>query len=110
MKKGEIWTIELPSTTASEQMGTRPSVIIAEADANISIIIPFTSNIQALKYSHTILVPNSPVNGLITDSVLLLFQIRAIDNKRILKKIGKMEEEYITQMDRMLLEMLKLKD
>ena len=87
MKKGEIWTIDLPNSSGTEQMGNRPTVIIAEVDANIAIIIPFTSNLQALRYSNTLLVEPSEKNGLKLESILLLFQIRAIDKNRILKKL-----------------------
>ena len=108
MKKGEVWSIDLPSSSRSEQMGSMPSVIKTEADANIAIIIPFSSNVQALRYTNTIFVELSVQNGLKSDSIILVFQIRAIDKHRILNKLGELEEEYITKVDKMLMDMLKL--
>lgn len=108
MKKGEIWTIDLPNSSGTEQMGNRPTVIIAEVDANIAIIIPFTSNLQALRYSNTLLVEPSEKNGLKLESILLIFQIRAIDKNRILKKIGLLEDEHLSKVDQILKNMLKL--
>lgn len=49
MIKGEIWLVEIPQANGHEQSGERPAVILAEADANITIIIPLTSNVQALR-------------------------------------------------------------
>jgi mRNA interferase MazF len=108
MKKGDIWSIDLPNSSGTEQMGNRPSVIIAEVDANIAIIIPFTSNMQALCYSNTLLVEPSLENGLKSESILLIFQIRAIDKNRIIKKIGILEDTHLEKLDQMLKNMLKL--
>ena len=54
MKKGEIWLVELPSTNGREQKGKRPVIILSETEADIAIIIPFTSNLQALRFPNTI--------------------------------------------------------
>ena len=53
MKKGEIWLIELPSADGREQVGNRPAIIMAETGV-VNIVIPLTSNIQALRFPHTI--------------------------------------------------------
>ena len=50
MKKGDIWSVELPFSNGHEQAGQRPVVILAETEANIGIIVPFTSNLQALRF------------------------------------------------------------
>jgi len=108
MKKGEIWTVELPGSSGSEQIGTRPSVVIAEVDANVTMIIPFTSNMQALRFENTLLISSNERNCLNQDSVLLIFQLRAIDRKRIKTKIGELEEEQLSKVNDMLRKMLKL--
>ncbi len=108
MKKGEIWTVELPGSSGTEQIGTRPSVVIAEVDANVTMIIPFTSNMQALRFENTLLIPSNENNGLHQDSVLLMFQLRAIDSKRIKNKIGELEEKKLLKVNDMLRKMLKL--
>ena len=45
MKKGEIWLIEIPPVNGREQRGTRPALILSVLEANIVIILPFTSNL-----------------------------------------------------------------
>lgn len=99
MKKGEIWQVELPSTNGHEQSGTRPVIVMAETEANIAVIIPFTSNIQALRFPHTIEVKPENKNGLNAISVALIFQIRAIDKKRLKKKIGELDVLVLNEID-----------
>jgi mRNA interferase MazF len=108
MIKGEIWSIELPSSDLSEQMGSRLSAIIANVDADIVIVIPFTSNKQALRFKNTILIEPNLENGLKQESILLVFQLRAIDKNRIKNKIGILDSNTINQVDLMIKEMLKI--
>ena len=39
------------------------------------------------------------INGLTLPSVAMMFQLRAIDRKRIIKTIGMLESEYLAQLD-----------
>ena len=103
MKKGEIWVVEFPtSNEGHEQAGSRPVIVLADTEANISIIIPFTSNLQALRFPFTAEVKPSSSNGLSITSVALAFQIRAVDKKRMKKKIGVLEERIMKELDGML--------
>ena len=108
MNKGEIWLVEIPSSTGHEQAGMRPAVILADTEANITIIIPLTSNLQALRFPHTLEVKPSKTNGLNSISVALLFQIRAIDKKRVIKKIGTLEPSILKRVDGILSTLLQL--
>jgi len=108
LKKGEIRLVEIPGSNGYEQTGTRPAIIMAEAEANIAIVIPFTSNVRALRYPHTIEVNPSVSNGLKTESVALVFQLRAIDKKRIKNKLGMIGSKEIGKIDKMVKEMLSI--
>lgn len=108
MKKGEIWLVELPSANGHEQAGTRPAVILAETDANIAIVIPLTSNLQALRFLNTIEVKPTSTNGLSEISAALVFQVRAIDKKRLRHKIGELESSALKEIDISLKQILKL--
>lgn len=108
MKKGEVWLVEFPSTDGREQAGTRPVVVLAETEVNIAIVVPFTSNLQALRFPHTIEVRPSRKNGLSSISVALLFQVRAIDKKRLKKRIGNLEESTLKKVDLILKKILKI--
>lgn len=64
MKRGEIWHAEIPGSNGHEQSGSRPVVIWSKVEANIVIILPFTSNLQALKYPNALKISPSKNNGL----------------------------------------------
>lgn len=108
MKKGEIWLVELPSTDGYEQAGKRPVIVLVETEANIAIIIPFTSNLQALRFPNTIEVRPSKINGLTDISIALIFQVRAIDKRRLKTKLGNLEGSIIKDVDSKLKKILVL--
>jgi mRNA interferase MazF len=108
MKKGEIWLVELPQSITKEQAGNRPAVLIAEVDAGMAIIVPITSNIQALKFKNTLTIIPTKENRLKQTSVALTFQLRAIDGKRLIKKQGNIENKTLTEIQTMIKTMLKL--
>ena len=84
----EIYLAEIPKTNGHEQFGFRPVLLVAQPISDIALIIPFTSNILALKFPFTLKIDPSFKNGLSFSSVLLIFQLRAIDSKRLRKKLG----------------------
>ncbi|MBI2576537.1 type II toxin-antitoxin system PemK/MazF family toxin [Candidatus Woesearchaeota archaeon] len=88
MNKGEVWVVEIPPSNGHEQAGGRPAIIIADTNSNIAVVIPLTSNLQALRFPRTIEIKPGSGNGLSSISVALIFHIRAIDKKRLIKKIG----------------------
>ncbi|MCK5040246.1 MAG: type II toxin-antitoxin system PemK/MazF family toxin [Candidatus Aenigmarchaeota archaeon] len=108
MKKGDIWFVKIPLANGHEQGGTRPVLILSESEANTVIIIPFTSNIQALRFIHTIEVIPSQLNGLKSKSIALTFQMRAIDRKRLISKMGVLENNTLKEIERMIKKVLVL--
>jgi len=108
MNKGEIWLVDIPATDGHEQSGKRPVIILADTMANIVIIIPFTSNVQALRFPHTIEIKPSKTNGLTAKSVALVFQVRAIDKKRLKNKIGIIEAGIIKKIENVLKSLFKI--
>lgn len=111
MKRGDIILVELPQadTSGHEQEGMRPALVvhddITSDQLSVVMIVPMTSNLRAQSFSHTILVQPSPQNGLSVPSVLLIFQLRAIDKKRIKKILGTIEASIMEQVS---VEMKKL--
>jgi mRNA interferase MazF len=80
MKRGDIVLVNLPQAAdgaGHEQVGTRPALIVhddATSDTlSVVMIVPFTSNLNAQRFPHTILVQPSKANGLSMPSVLLVF-------------------------------------
>jgi len=74
------------------------------------IIAPVTSNLKGLRFAFTVKVEPSPENGLNSASVVMLFQLRAIDKERILQKIGSMSASDMARIDAEIWRMLKPAD
>jgi mRNA interferase MazF len=87
-KRGEVWLADLNPGRGTEPGKTRPVLIIqAQALLNAghpsTLVIPLTTNLVEDAEPLRIRVPAS--GGLTRDSDLLLDQIRAIDNRRLIK-------------------------
>lgn len=94
--------MEIPGVDGREQRGLRPAIFIADSRTNVAVVIPCTSNPQALRFPFTTRLDPSHGNGLDVLSVALVFQIRAIDKRRLIKRIGKLEKLFINELDGML--------
>ena len=109
MEKGELWVLELPSKRGKEQSGKRPGIIMADTKTSLVLVIPLTSNLEALKeLPYTIEIKKSYTNKLEKDSVALVFQLQAIDKKRFISKIGNLESSYLNEINRLIKELLKI--
>ena len=115
MARGDVLLVDLPvpsSGAGHEQMGNRPAIAVQNdaSDPRLPtiMIIPCTSNLGALRYPHTIRVDPSQQNGLNMPSVLLVFQLRAIDKMRIAGNIGRLEQHYLQQLDAELRNLLNI--
>jgi len=115
MTRGDIVLVKLPQSAdgaGHEQVGTRPALIVhddATSDTlSVVMIVPFTSNLKAQRSSHTVLIPPSKNNGLTVPSVLLVFQLRAIDKQRVTGKIGHLEDDLMTKVNQEIKNLLGL--
>ncbi len=108
MKKGDIFIVELLLASGHEQVGTRPAIILADTRSPVVVVIPLTSNLQALRFPFTFLVTPSKTNGLDASSVALVLHIRAIDRKRLKNKIGFLEKTAVKEIDKVLRRLLAI--
>ena len=109
MEKGELWVVKFPSRNSREQAGTRPAIIMADTKTNLTLLIPLTSNLEALeKLPYTIKINKSNNNKLDKDSIALIFQLQALDKKRFISKIGHLEDNYLNQINKIIKDLLKL--
>lgn len=99
-KQFEIWLADLNPKIGTEPGKTRPVLVIQTNLLNkiphpSTIICPITTNVEA---DSKILRGNIPQNttGLNENSDVMIDQIRAIDNKRLIKKIGELPDNLIT--------------
>ncbi|MBS3098863.1 type II toxin-antitoxin system PemK/MazF family toxin [Candidatus Pacearchaeota archaeon] len=108
MNRGEICLLSFPYIPGREQIGKRPAIVLADTKTGLIIIIPLTTNLETLKYPYTLKIKSSQKNKLENDSVALIFQLRAIDKRRIIHKIGDLEESILKEIDNLLRNLLKL--
>ena len=101
MKIGDIYWIQLPATSGQEQTGHRPAVIIQDenyaGNLPLVLVVPLTTVITALRFAGTLLINPTPSNGLKEASVVLVFQLRAVDRSRIGDKIGTVSDEVMSK-------------
>ena len=96
-KQFEIWLADLNPSFGTEAGKTRPVLIVQSNILNkvhpSSIICPVTTTI---KKGVSILRVNldKGAAGLKKESAIMIDQIRAIDNKRLLKKIGDLPKSH----------------
>lgn len=84
-------------------------MVLADTETDLALVIPLTSNLQALRFPHTLLIDSSKFNGLEADSIALLFQITSADKSFLVKKIGLLEESFIKKIEQVLIKLLQLK-
>ena len=115
MQRGDIVLVDLPQAAGAsghEQTGNRPALVVhsdaTSANLSIIMIVPLTSNLTAKQFPHTVEIQPSKQNGLSMLSVLLVFQLRAIDKRRILKKLGVIEAPLLDQVTAEIKKMLEI--
>ena len=115
MARGDVLSVELPPPPAGgghEQAGRRPAIAVQADIVGIRLptlmVVPLTSQMRATQFAFTIQVEPSRMNGLSRPSILLVFQLRVLDQGRIIGKLGQLERHYMDQMDTMLRQMLGL--
>ena len=106
MTRDDIVLVNLPQTAdgaGHEQVGTRPALVVhndtTSETLSVIMVVPFTSNMKAQRFPHTIIVKPTGENGLTVTSVLLVIQLRAIDRQRVTKTIGHLENELIEKVN-----------
>lgn len=112
MARGDIFLVSLPASDRREEKGKRPAIAI-QTDIALSpmlMVVPITSSLGAMRFPFTVKIEPSGKNGLTLTSVAMVFQMRAIDRKRIIRKIGKLEPEYLAKVDAEIWQMLKPPD
>lgn len=103
----EIWWLDLPFQQGHSQTGRRPGIVIADEPENgFSIVAPLTTNAARTRFKCTLKVEPSNANGLAATSVVLGFQIRYVDRKRLTGRIGRLDLEHQAELDGLLAELL----
>ena len=102
MSVGDIHWVDLPAANGREQRGRRPAVVVQDddygGDLPVVLVVPLTTVRAAMRFAGTTLIYPTAENGLQQASVALVFQIRAIDRRRIQERIGTVNAEVLNAM------------
>ncbi len=85
VKRGDVWLVVLDPTLGSEIQKTRPCIIVSPPEMHdhlrTVIAAPLTTGSHAAGF-------RVPVNFKGKDGLILLDQIRTLDKKRLVKRLG----------------------
>lgn len=109
MARGDVLLVNLPTSDKREQSGRRPAVAVQTDVAGdpMLMVAPVTSNLNASRFRFALTIEPTNENGLTQTSVVMIFQMRAIDKSRIVKSIGKISAEDLSKIDAEIWRMLK---
>lgn len=111
-KRGEIWLADLNPQQGTEPGKTRPvlvvqSQVLLDVDHPSTLVIPLTTNLTEGAEPLRVRVPSTI--GISRDSDLLIDQLRAIDNRRLVKgPLAILTPELMVQVDQAIQDVLDL--
>jgi len=109
MKVGDVYWVDLPARGGHTQSGRRPAIVLQTSEASsvlpTVLLIPLTTQLEALRFPGTLLVEPDPENGLKRPSVALVFQLAAIDRRFIGSRAGQISREAVGQIWQSLVEL-----
>ncbi len=101
MLRGDVYEASLNPVEGSEQGGSRPVLIVSRDAINKSspvvIAIPFTGLENCPRVYPSQVIVKAGNGGLAKDSVAMAEQVRAIAKKRLIKYLGRLSSELMTQ-------------
>jgi mRNA interferase MazF len=102
IRRGEVYLAALNPTVGSEIAKTRPTVIVSNdinnTYANTVTIVPLTSLSGGEVHPYEVFIPKGE-GGLPKDSKVKASQIRTIDKKRLIKRLGALKEDLIGRIE-----------
>ena len=101
-RRGEIFLTALDPALGYEIKKTRPAMVIQNDVTNrygmTTIVAAITSKVSIPPYPNEVVLQPS-ATGLAVVSTIRLDQIRTVDRKRLLKRLGKADEDVMRKID-----------
>jgi len=105
IKYGDIVVVDLNPTKDKEISKIRPCLVVSNNILNkkspFLIVIPMTSSTQK-SISWHVIMKKSKSNKLKNDSKIIPEQVRSISKKRAIKKLGSLEANYLSELEKKL--------
>ncbi len=110
-RRGDVVLASLDPTVGVEIRKTRPVVVVSNDHINelsqLAVVVPLTKNTSYLSPSHVV-VPKGTA-GLSVASKALTEQIKAVDKRRLVRRVGSLPAHLVAQIDRALRTTLALR-
>ena len=98
MTVGDLYWVELPARGGRAQAGRRPAIILQMVSTlPTTLMVPLTTQLDALRFPGTILVERDRDNGLRRPSAALVFQLTAVDSRFVAERIGNVSERVLDE-------------
>jgi len=99
MTVGDLHWVDFPPGAGRAQAGRRPAIIVQGAEAGSRLptvlLIPLTTQQDALRFPGTVLVEPDADNGLRRASVALVFQLTVMDRRFVGAQLGKVSGQVL---------------
>ncbi len=102
IRRGDLWIVDLRPAIGWEVAKKRPALIISSDQINsispLVVVIPISSQIPEVIGLEKIFLSKKEAN-LEKDSIVLVNQIRTVDKTRIGKKVGKISQQKLEEVE-----------
>lgn len=110
IERGDLFWANLDPTIGVEIQKRRPVIVVSNNAINrysqLVIVLPITTNLNRFSPSH-VLLPKGE-GGLQQDSKVLTEQIRALDQQRLVSKIGTVSPQFLLLIEKAILNSLDM--
>ena len=103
-RRGDVVLARLDPTLGVEIKKTRPVIVLSNDAINhfaeLAVVVPLTKNTTRLSPSHALIPKGSA--GLAFPSKAVTEQIRAVDKRRLIRRLGRLAPEMLAHVERAL--------
>jgi mRNA-degrading endonuclease toxin of MazEF toxin-antitoxin module len=96
---GDVYWVEFPAGAGRAQAGRRPAIIAqgerASSRLPTVLLIPLTTQLDALRFPGTVLIETDAENGLRRASVALVFQLTVLDRRLMGERLGQISNDVL---------------
>ena len=102
VRRGDVVLARLDPTLGVEIKKTRPVIVLSNDSINqfaeLAVVVPLTKNTARVSPSHAV-IPKG-VAGLAFPSKVITEQIRAIDKRRLVRRLGRVAPDLLERVER----------
>ncbi|HVC06162.1 MAG TPA: type II toxin-antitoxin system PemK/MazF family toxin [Solirubrobacterales bacterium] len=109
-RRGEIWLVSLGAARGGEPGKNRPAIVVsadallAGADDELVVVVPLSSSRAPSKLRP----PVPPAAGIEANSAAIPRAVRAVARRRLLRRLGEVEREMVSEIELALVTILGL--